>query len=300
MDALSAVVPAEGAIDAGRVRALLEAQLPEASEFELGECYEGFDCITWRLGTDWAVRLPKTQGAADMQITELQWLPRIAPQLPFRTPAPVRVCPPSDLFPWRWSVVQWIPGATHYEAPLTPQGAHDLGAALRALHQPAAPEAPRNPMRSTSLLQRGARAAKRMNTAAKVAVAAGWYFDAESAQRSYDRGAHSNRPVPHWVHLDLHAGNVITSGGRLAGIVDWVHAGAGDPAADLGQAMVLLPETQWDTLIQGYGGLDPYTFTRARAEAINYALILASVPQPPFAGIGWQALMALGVARRTL
>ncbi len=300
MDAPQAAVPAEGAIDAGRLRALLQTHVPEASAFPLGDCYEGFDCVTWRLGNDWAVRLPKSQSAADMQTTELQWLPRLAPQWPFRAPTPVRVAQPSELFPWRWSIVAWIHGATHHEAPLSLQGAHDLGAALRALHQPSPPEAPRNPMRSTSLLQRGARATKRMNALASTASTVGWNLNTSAAQRAYDRGATISRPAPHWTHLDLHAGNVITLEGRLSGIVDWVHAGAGDPAADLGQALVLLPTTQWDALIQGYGGVDAATFTRARAEAVNFALILASVPQEPFTSIGWRALAALDVARRTL
>jgi aminoglycoside phosphotransferase (APT) family kinase protein len=154
-------------------------------------------------------------------------------------------------------------------------------------------------MRSTSLLQRGARATKRLEVLANVATNIGWHLDVKAAQKAYDRGATIPRPSPTWTHLDLHAGNVITLGGRLSGIVDWVHAGAGDPAADIGQAMVLLPTSQWDALIQGYGGLDPATFTRARAEAVNYALILASVPQAPFTSIGWHGLASLAVARRT-
>jgi aminoglycoside phosphotransferase (APT) family kinase protein len=99
--------------------------------------------------------------------------------------------------------------------------------------------------------------------------------------------------------MDLHGGNVLTMEGRLAGIVDWVDAGAGDPATDLGQAMALLPPSRWDSLIHGYGGIDPATFNRARAEALNYALILATVAEPQFAAAGWTALEALGLARRT-
>ena len=101
---------AEVPIDAALVRALVDTQMPEASHFELGDRYEGWDCVTWRLGEEWAVRLPRSQKAADLQITELAWLPRICRDWPFRVPVPVRVGQPSEIFPWRWSIVNWIDG----------------------------------------------------------------------------------------------------------------------------------------------------------------------------------------------
>lgn len=290
---------AELDVDAAQVRALLGSQMPEALQFDLGDRYEGWDCVTWRLGEHWAVRLPRHQSAADMQATEHTWLARLAPHLPFAVPAPVRLGKPSETFPWRWAVVRWVPGTTAYEAPLTLAGAHDLGAGLRAIHQPAPPEAPRNVMRSTSLLQRAARTIKRLEDVAMRASELGWHVDFESASRMYERGAAATRPQATWTHLDLHCGNVITRGGRLSGIVDWTHASAGDPASDLGQALVLLPSQYWDALIEGYGGIDASTFTRARAEALAYALILANIPQAPFPAFGWAALESLSLARRT-
>lgn len=286
-------------MDAARLRALLSSQMPEATQFELGDKYEGWDCITWRLGEHWAVRLPRHQAAADMQVTEHQWLARLAPSWPFQAPTPVRIGQPSELFPWRWAVVKWVPGATAYEAPLNTNGAADLGAALKAVHTAAPPEAPRNQMRSTSLLQRGARTIKRLEALTTQALTVGWTVDFESACRMFERGAAASRPAPTWTHLDLHCGNVITSNGRLSGIVDWTHASAGDPASDLGQALVLLPPQYWDALIEGYGGIDAVTFTRARAEALAYALILANIAAAPFPAFGWAAMESLALARRT-
>lgn len=289
---------AEISVDSSLVRALVQSQFPEASAFALGDRYEGADCVTWRLGTDWAVRLSRRQATADMQETELTWLPRFAPTLPCATPAPVRIGAPSALYPWRWSIVRWIPGRSHHEQPLSAHGARDLGVALRALHQAAPPEAPRNAWRSTSLLQRGAKAQRRLDVLTTLAAGSAWRLDREAALAMYARGAHATRGPATWTHLDLHCGNVLTTGGRLAGIVDWVHAGAGDGAADLGQAMVLLPPSHWDHLIDGYGPLDVATFDRARAEALTYALILATTPSAPFTAAGWTGLVSLGIAHR--
>ena len=36
-----------------------------------------------------------------------------------------------------------------------------------------------------------------------------------------------------WIHGDLHARNVLVSGGRIAGIIDWSDMAAGDRATDL-------------------------------------------------------------------
>lgn len=299
MVAPSAAPAAEVTIDAALVRALVDTQIPDARELPLGDRYEGWDCVTWRLGADWAVRLPRHQTAADMQVTEFAWLPRICANWPFRAPIAVRIGEPSPAFPWRWAIVPWIEGVRVLDGPLSDFGAYDLGTALRALHQPAPPEAPRNAFRSTTLLHRRERASKRIELVTAVAANLGWTFDAARAREIYDRGAAVERPHWVWAHLDLHGGNVLSLGGRLAGIVDWADAGAGDAATDLGQAMALLRPAQWDSLIHGYGGIDPATFTRARAEAVGYALTLATIDQPEFATAGWNALDALGLARRT-
>lgn len=299
MAAPSAAPAAEVSIDAALVRALVDSQFPEARDLELGEQYEGWDCVTWRLGNDWAVRLPRTQRAADMQVTEFAWLPKICAGWPFRAPVAARIGEPMGPFPWRWAIVPWIHGFTSFEQPLDNYGAYDLGLALRALHHVAPPEAPRNPLRSTTLLHRAAKAEKRLETVVAVGASIGRYVDASAARQLYRRGAAAARGENTWAHMDLHGGNVLTLEGRLAGIVDWVDAGSGDPAMDLGQAMALLPTTCWDALIHGYGGVEPATFSRARAEALNYALILATVPEPRFAASGWSALESLGLSRRT-
>lgn len=297
MAAPSAAPQAEVTIDAALVRALIDSQFPEARELQLGARYEGWDCTTWRLGNDWAVRLPRTQLAADMQVTEFAWLPRICNGWPFRAPVAARIGMPQDPFPWRWAIVPWIEGHTHFEQPLNDWGAHDLGVALRALHRPAPPEAPRNPFRSKTLRHRAAKAEKRLETLVAVGQSIGRVVDARMAWQVFERGAAVERQQTTWAHMDLHGGNVLTLGGRLAGIVDWVDAGAGDPATDLGEALALLPQHLWDAFIHGYGEVDAATFTRARAEALNYALILANVAEPQFAASGWRALAALGVVR---
>ncbi len=95
------------------------------------------------------------------------------------------------------------------------------------------------------------------------------------------------RPGLTWTHLDLHPGNVLTDDGELAGIIDWSESAAGDPAADLGQALVLVGQDGWDALMIGYGTIDAKTFARARAEGLSYSLGFAAETTGPRVEAGW-------------
>jgi aminoglycoside phosphotransferase (APT) family kinase protein len=47
--------------------------------------------------------------------------------------------------------------------------------------------------------------------------------------------------LPRWLHGDLHPGNILHSERRLSGVIDFGDITAGDPAADLSVAWMLLP-----------------------------------------------------------
>lgn len=290
---------ADLAIDAALVRRLLDTQFPEASSLAVGENFEGRDCAVWRLGDQWAMRLPRHDKAAAKQPTELFWMSQISASWPFAAPVPVRTGKPSPDFPWPWTIVPWIDGIPAHVAPLDRLGVAQLGAALRALHTPAPADAPHHPTRSLALLQRSDRIADVILALADGAGRSPWTLDAKAAARVFQLGATRPRPGLTWTHLDLHPGNVLTDDGELAGIIDWSESGAGDPAADLGQALVLVGQDGWDALMIGYGAIDARTFARARAEGLSYSLAFAAERTGPRAEVGWRGLEALGVAHRT-
>ncbi|UPU88504.1 phosphotransferase [Demequina sp. TMPB413] len=287
------------AIDAALVRRLLDSQFPEAHSLAIGAHCEGRDSIVWRLGEQWAIRLPLHERAAAKQTTETVWLPTVGRSWPFAAPVPVRVGKPSADFPWAWTVVPWLKGTPAHVEPLDRLGVAQLGAALRALHTPAPADAPRHPLRSLALLQRSDRVADKINALAATPVGSPWRLDARAAARVFQQGATTPRPAAAWTHLDLHPGNVLTDDGELAGIVDWSESAAGDPAADLGQALVLVGQDGWDALTIGYGPIDARTFARARAEGVFYALAFAAEGTGARATAGWAGLEALGVAHRS-
>ncbi|MCJ7826971.1 MAG: phosphotransferase, partial [Demequinaceae bacterium] len=99
-----------------------------------------------------------------------------------------------------------------------------------------------------------------------------------------------------WVHADIHVRNLVTRGGRLAAILDWGEAGAGDPAQDLGQVWLLLKADDAVRAFAQYGGMDDETLARAKGEATTTAVRLISTGDPGFIEAGWRGLMNLGLA----
>lgn len=209
---------------------------------------------------------------------------------------------PEAAFPRRWSVVTWVDGATAYDAPLSADGARDLGRALAQVHVSMPRDAPRNPFRSVPLTSR----AERLDRRLEVLVTRHGNAIHPNVARTIFRNGALQEPGPlTWTHLNLHGRNIITKGGRLGGILEWGHAAAGDPASDLGQALTLVGDEYFEDLARGYaaaggaaatdGSLSAATTARIRAEAVAYATLLAGIEEDGHGEAGWAALAAWGV-----
>ena len=97
--------------DADLVRHLLASQHPQWDGLSIERVASaGTDNAMYRLGDDLAVRLPRLEGVVETVTKEQTWLPLLAPHLPIAVPLPVAVGKPDRLFPYPWSVVQWLPG----------------------------------------------------------------------------------------------------------------------------------------------------------------------------------------------
>ena len=213
---------AEVHIDADLVRGLLEEQHPHLVGGSLTLVDEGWDNVTYRTGSDHAVRIPRRQVAADLILNEQRWLPMIATWLPVAVSRPVEIGVPSGLFRWPWSVVEWIPGTTADVCPLGADQAVRLASILLTLHRPAPPDAPFNPFRGVPLQAMQERVEERLERLDLKPLIPLWKagLDVPPAR---DRV---------WLHGDLHPRNVIVENEELVGIIDWGDMTAGDVATD--------------------------------------------------------------------
>jgi aminoglycoside phosphotransferase (APT) family kinase protein len=265
---------AEHDVDANLVRTLLAEQHPDLAHLAVRFVAEGWDTSLWRVGDTLAARLPRRAVVEPQLVAEQRWLPVLAPRLPLPVPVPVRLGSPGGGYPWRWSVVPWLDGATVLDgAPLDgPRAARSLGAFLRALHVAAPPDAPASEIR-------GVPVDARTPTLEAVlgdldgpdevrAVRAVW-------SRGLDAPPHAGAPV--WVHGDLHHGNVLARDGDVVGVIDFVDLNSGDPATDLAAAWLLLDPGDAPALLDAYGGADDALVARARAWAVLFAVLFVSI-----------------------
>jgi aminoglycoside phosphotransferase (APT) family kinase protein len=262
---------AEVRIDEGLVRSLLEEQHPDLADRPLRSVTAGFDNELWRLGEDLAVRMPRRAVAAALIENEQRWLPLLATRLPLRVPVPLRVGKPSAGYPWPWSIVPWIAGKPGDQVtPTDPdRAARQLGAFLRALHQPAPEQAPHNPLRGVPLSARTGIFEDKVVTLEE-------HVDGPGVRRVWevalDADHHSGPST--WVHGDLHPGNLLIAGGALAAVLDFGDLCRGDPATDLAAIWLALPETSFGEFWPAYGQVNRALLDRSRGWAVLFGLML--------------------------
>jgi aminoglycoside phosphotransferase (APT) family kinase protein len=266
---------AEVDVDVALVRALLLDQLPDLrpdlAELDIVAVGSGWDNTIFRLGDELTVRLPRRAASAQLIENEQRWLPTLAPKLPLPIPAPVATGRPGLGFPWCWSVGPWLPGDSAADTPPADleATARTLAGFLRALHQPAPPGAPANPVRGVLLRNR----AERLH--ANVDQVAGTI----DAPRVLDRWARlvetppSTGP-PLWLHGDLRSANLLVHHGKLSAVIDFGDITAGDPATDLAIAWMLFPPAARAAFL---AALDTDDATWARGQGWALALGVAYV-----------------------
>src|SRR5262249_39123803 len=77
-----------------------------------------------------------------------------------------------------------------------------------------------------------------------------------------------------WLHGDLHAQNVLTRNGALAGVIDWGDICSGDPATDLAAVWGLIPgKAEREAALAVYAP-DPSLLARAKGWAIFFGATL--------------------------
>ncbi|HWJ53799.1 MAG TPA: aminoglycoside phosphotransferase family protein [Propionibacteriaceae bacterium] len=271
--------PDEVAIDETLVRRLLSTQLPELAGLPLEPVRsQGTDNIVYRLGPELSVRLPRKLSAVPSLLIERDWLPRLAPSVPLAVPVPVASGEPDELYPFPWAVCIWVPGTRLGFEELGRNGARALAEFVAALHSCDASQGPQvaagqrgGPVAAYDQTARTAlRSVLDLQTAGRIEpdlvdgdLAAEIWSAAVAAPAWQEPGV--------WTHRDLHGGNLLTTGARLTGVIDFGGLIVGDPAADVMGAFHVLSAAD-RRLFCDLVGVDDATLTRARGLALCQGL----------------------------
>ncbi|QKE84679.1 aminoglycoside phosphotransferase family protein [Arthrobacter sp. NEB 688] len=253
----------------GLVTRLLREQVPELAGLPVRPSpTSGSSNSVFRLGDDLAVRMPREERYVPDLLTEVRWLPHLAPSLPVPVPQVVAVGRPAAGFERPWSVVTWLPG----EVPLGLSAddehrlARDLGAFVGALHAVPVAGAPVGPEHW------GYRSGEPVTDAIdawadEAADALSGLFDPAAVREAWRRlrDVPPASGPPCWVHTDLSPENVLCGDdGRLTGVVDFGGLGVGDPSVDLLYAWGMFGAPARETF-RAAAGADEATWLRARA-----------------------------------
>jgi aminoglycoside phosphotransferase (APT) family kinase protein len=258
-------------LDETLVRRLLAEQFPEWPELPLQRIEpSGTVNAIFRLGDELSVRLPRRQGPAVPSTVELEWLPKLAPQLPVEIPVPVGQGRPGAGYPWFWEIHTWVEGEiVAVEEIDALAAACDLAALVAALQRIDPAGAP--PGRGIPLAVRD----EQMQY---------WWarFDGdprawEAWQRAVAAPPWDGRPV--WHHGDLDCRNWLVRDGRISGVIDWGSMGAGDPACDVMVAWKLHSAAARDAFRETLP-TDDATWERARGWVVSQAVAALSYYTP--------------------
>lgn len=277
-------------IDAMLVRALLEQQHPDLAHLPIQMLDAGWDNAMFRLGTQYCVRLPRREAAAALIEHEQTWLPHLARRLPLSIPCPCRFGKPALGYPWKWSVLPWLPGTPADLAEPAATQAIVLAKFLRSLHVPAPADAPPNAVRGMPLQQRAAVVEERLQ---RLSVKTD--LITKPVRRAWETALQATcAESSKWLHGDLHARNVLVESGAITGIIDWGDITAGDVATDLAAIWMLLAEqSARQKALSEYADISEATLQRAKGWAVLFGVVLLDtglIDHPRHARMGEQIL----------
>ena len=281
-------------VDAELVRGLLQAQQPQLAHHPLAEVGDGWVNHVFRLGSDYAVRLPRREDAAALMAKEQQWLPVLTAGLPTATSVPLYCGVPQEPYPFPWSISAWYGGL---DVSLQPRGrnvalAVPLAQFLNAFHIPAPQDYPRNPVVGGPLASRDTAVQERLHAGMVPHAARVGELWAEAVEVP----GWTSDPV--WLHGDLHPANLIAGNGTLQAIIDFGDLTAGDPAADLAAAWLVFERAGRRAFRNALGSqydADPAVWLRARGWALCMAsnLLAGAHRHPGLYLVGSETLMEI-------
>ncbi|HKE54327.1 MAG TPA: aminoglycoside phosphotransferase family protein [Actinomycetota bacterium] len=253
------------------VRRLLAEQFPHWADLPLLEIEQpGTQNAIFRLGDELSVRLSRRDGPQTAGGKEFDWLPRLAPVLPFEIPVPVAQGRPSGEYPWYWDIHTWVRGETVAVEQLDgDRAARDLATLVGALQRVSPAGAPRG--RGIPLAERDREARYWLaRFGDEGGVTARW-------ERALAAAPWEGPPV--WHHGDLDARNWLVREGRIGGVIDWGSMGVGDPACDVMVAWKLHSSTARDAFRDALP-IDDATWDRARGWVLSQAIAALAYYSP--------------------
>lgn len=249
---------------------LIKQQFPEFIKLPLQSVeIQGHDNRTFRLGEDKLIRLPSAKPYSLQVKKEQTWLPFFASNLSISIPKPIALGQPSNIYPWDWSIYNWLDGVSANTLALSDDTlnhiARDLAQFLKEMHKIDITGAPtpglHNYWRGDHISIYDEQARTKITELHDI-------IDTQAALYLWETAINSKWDQPPvWIHGDFATGNILIKDSRVRSIIDFGCIGIGDPACDLVIAWTLL-KNQSRKIFKEEINLAPNTWLRARGWAL--------------------------------
>jgi aminoglycoside phosphotransferase (APT) family kinase protein len=265
------------------VAALVADQFPRWAGLALTPVADpGMDNMTYRLGEDMLVRLPRYPRWENQVHREQRWLPVLAPHLPLAVPTPLAKGEPGAGYPFPWSVYRWLPGDRATPEHLADRRAAALAladflVALRGVDATGGPPPEwSNGFRGVGMNDERDSPVVASRVRPKIAGLAG-LTDTDALTEVWETALSappwSGPPV--WVHGDPAPNNLLAMGGRLSAVIDFGTLAVGDPATDLIAAWTFVTAADRADFRERYD-VDDATWARGRGWGLVASLPTAA------------------------
>lgn len=271
---------AEIEVGAALVGRLLR-QFPTVAGAPVRRLSEGWDRSVWLVADTWVFGFPRRAAVLPGMAREVEFLPRLAPNLPLPVPVPVFLGRPDEGYPWPFWGAEFVPGAESCAFTAgTGNAIEPLAGFLRALHDPAlaatvgAGALPVDVNARADMARRVPLARTQLDEIADL-----WRAPPEATRILAEAEALPPAdPAPATlVHGDLHFRHVLLGrGGHPSGILDWVDLCRADPSVDLQLVWSFFDPPERVRFLAAYGPVRPASLLRARVFALSVNAALAA------------------------
>ncbi len=276
------------------IAALVRDQHPDLASLDFGRRFVLDDHLTIRLGDSLCLNLPTVPGIDEAMASSAEWLDLVSAEWSFPAGIPFRSGEPLPDYPFHWEIDHWIPGSNAAVVEYNDAAALALGRALHQVHSAAPPSAPTGEDSGTTLARHRKSWHDLCSALMTLTGPRGERLDPVVFSERWESAVDTIVDVtPRWTHGNLDPRYAVSDGGHFAGIGAWWTFGAGDPAADLGAALLLVPSTAERDFFRAYGTISHATLERTHGYRLLRALLYATSANPLLWRLGWARLTNL-------
>ncbi len=254
---------------------LVERQFPKWKNLPIQPVkVNGWCTKNFRLGEDMLIKFPTakrySRSIENIQASHLN-LEKIAMQLPLPVPRPIAIGHSEKIYPWNWSVLQWVEGNNFDFKQISNKKrfAWDLTEFLNALYSL---ETTNGPLPGPHNFFRGNHPEIYEIDTLQAILKLKEIIDEDKVLEIWNSSKGSKwEKEPVWFHGDLSQDNLLVKDGKLYGVID-LGLTIGDPACDLVVAWTIF-SGESRSIFKKRLNFDKPTWARARCWTLWKALI---------------------------